>query len=77
MPIPPRPLKIHCKNCGYKVIYNPNSDCLVAQPLSNRHCPHCLSFCEVEYAKAIFVGSAWIVIEKPPYKQYNQRFKIK
>lgn len=70
MPIPPKPLKIHCKNCGYKAVYNPNSDCLTAGSPVNHCCPRCLSPCEISNAKAICVGGTWVVIEKLPYMQF-------
>lgn len=66
---PPKPLKVHCKHCGYKAVYNPNTDCLVTKPPSNQRCPRCLSWCDIGDAKAISVGGTWIVIEKPPYEQ--------
>ncbi len=69
MSFPPKPLKIQCRTCGYKAVYNPNSDCLATRPPSNRRCPHCHSTCEITNAKAIRVGSTWIVIERLPYKR--------
>lgn len=69
MSFPPKPLKIQCRTCGYKAVYNPNSDCLAIRPPSNQRCPHCHSTCEITNAKAIRVANTWIVIERLPYKR--------
>lgn len=69
MPIPPKPLKIHCRHCGYKAVYNPNSNCLLTKPPSNKRCPYCLSWCDISDAKAINAGGTWFVIEKQPFEQ--------
>lgn len=52
MPIPPKPSKYTCKNCGYKVIKIHKSDCLMQEDLAPFKCPKCKTSFTWEYSKA-------------------------
>ena len=52
MPIPPKPSKYTCKNCGYSVVRIHNSDCLMQEDLAPFKCPKCEELNNWEHSKA-------------------------
>lgn len=52
MPIPPKPSKYTCKNCGYSVVRIYRSDCFAENDLAPIKCPKCKASFNWEYSKA-------------------------
>jgi len=41
MPIPPRPVVIHCPRCHWQMTFAPRSDCIPAHEAPPEVCPKC------------------------------------
>ena len=41
MPIPPRPVVIHCPRCHWQMTFAPHSDCIPAHEAPPEVCPKC------------------------------------